>query len=143
MPSSTIPTTIYPFPFTTGYSSGTSAIPFTTPKTSATVLPFAPGDKCCARWSQFPQDHFNDRCTNHHAFWDLYACCNGAEPQAYLCSATCQAVGQTWQELICCSEKRAKVVVCKPDFEEIARNETETPAASGSGTALYDGRVGG
>lgn len=75
-------------------------------------------------------------------FWDLYACCNGAEPQAfgkgkeYLCTATCEAVGQTWQELMSCLQKRAPVVVCKPDFEEIARNESETEIPNNFSTAL-------
>jgi hypothetical protein len=142
-----IPTTTYPFSFTTAGFSGTASyafqLPFTTPTASPTVIPFEVADNCCSRWSQYPANPIGlnascsislSRCDNPHAFWDLYTCCNGAEPQQLSrydnqdkCAGTCQAVGQTWQELMSCLTKRAAVVVCKPDSEEIGAIPSSSP----------------
>lgn len=134
-----VPTTTYSFTFTT--FSGTSTVPFSTPTSSPTVYPFAPADNC----PPIPENPLglkascvisNARNVSDHAFWDLYACCNGAYPQSFggenMCTATCVAEGQSWQELMSCLEKRAPLVVCKPDYLEIDRNETA--AVRGSGT---------
>ena len=57
------------------------------------------------------------------------------------CTAQCKAEdGQTWQELGECLSKRVEVVVCKPEFAEIGRNESQ---ASGSASASASVSVSG
>ncbi|KAF2798001.1 hypothetical protein K505DRAFT_322171 [Melanomma pulvis-pyrius CBS 109.77] len=149
MSSSIAPTTTYPFTLTTGGGTPWYSVNVTTPTVLPTVVPFASERKCCGRWSQYPLDSpfglnascviTNDGCSNPDAFWDLYACCNGAKPQVFgeqKCTATCEAVGQSWQELMSCLQKRAPVVVCKPNSEEIAKNVSETAITDDFSTAL-------
>jgi hypothetical protein len=65
----------------------------------------------------------------------------------YPCTAQCVAEdGQTWQELGECLSKKVEVVVCKPAFNEIGRNETTTrvgPSATGSGQPAASGSSSG
>lgn len=142
-----IPTKTYPFSFTTAGFSGTASyafeLPFTTPTAPPTVIPFEVSANCCSRWGQYPASPIGlnascsislAKCDNPHAFWDLYTCCNGAELQQFAsdesqtkCAGTCQAIGQTWQELMSCLTKRAAIVVCKPDSEEIGAIPSSSP----------------
>ncbi|KAH7399624.1 hypothetical protein BKA66DRAFT_398822, partial [Pyrenochaeta sp. MPI-SDFR-AT-0127] len=84
---------------------------------------------------------------NDHAFWDLYACCKSGDMTAsgspYTCTAQCKAGnGQTWQELGECLSKRVEVVVCKPQFNEIARNQTDSSASRSSTSGAQSTRSG-
>jgi hypothetical protein len=143
-----LPTTTYPFSFTANGFTGTVDypfdLPFTTPTASPSVIPFEISDNCCNRWGQFPRPPIGlnascsislSKCDNPHAFWDLYACCKGAEPQQFgnMCSGTCDAVDQTWQELMSCLQGRAAVVSCKPDSEEIRiPSSSSSPMSTGT-----------
>ncbi|KAF2789051.1 hypothetical protein K505DRAFT_365963 [Melanomma pulvis-pyrius CBS 109.77] len=130
----------------------------TTSSRYAYTAPFAPADNC----PPIPENPLglkascvisNARNVSDHAFWDLYACCNGAYSQSFggeiMCTATCVAEGQSWQELMSCLEKRAPLVVCKPDYLEIDRNETapvsgsgNTASATGAGLTQTTGGAG-
>ncbi|XPS78126.1 hypothetical protein M3J09_010144 [Ascochyta lentis] len=145
-PATTIPTTTYSFTYTTA-SGVESPLPFSTPSVSAPYAPFAARQECCNRWSQYQDPTSqnascaisNAACDNPYAFWDLHACCNGAEvreagtggsDEFNGCQATCDAVGQSWQDLMECLEKRTKAVVCKPDDSEIERTSTYRASVS-------------
>ena len=132
----TNPTTTYSFTWTTASGIATPS-PFTLASASPKYGGFIARQECCGRWSQVPQNPnsqnascaiSNAACDNNYPFWDLLACCNGAKPEeagydeygAFNgCTAQCDAVGQSWQDLQTCLEQRAKVVVCKPDDSEI------------------------
>ncbi|KAF2622215.1 hypothetical protein BU25DRAFT_425822 [Macroventuria anomochaeta] len=150
VPATIIPTTTYAFTYTTASypSSGIEATAsFTTPSFSPTQAPFAARQECCNPWSSISQNPrsqnascaiSNSACENPHAFWNLYACCNGAEvkeagesePGEFNgCQATCDAVGQSWQDLMGCLERSVKVVVCKPDDSEIKGGRTHLSRA--------------
>jgi hypothetical protein len=144
-------TTTYPFTYTT--FSGSPTLSFTSPSASPTQYIFKPAENC----SPIPDGPLglnascvisNSKDVSDHAFWDLIACCNGAYVQAFgdgnLCTSTCQAQGQTWQELMSCLSERAPIVVCKPDYDEIQDDDPTTaselptligtPTSSGSGS---------
>ena len=163
VPITLTPTTTYAFTYTTAglsfseYTGGLDAS-FSTPSSlPPTVTPFAARKECCNRWPLTPQDPIsqnascaisNSACDNPYAFWDLYACCNGAEvKEAELggsgefngCQATCDAVGQSWQDLAACLEQRVKVVVCKPDDSEIAGGRSTSTNSEVSATTTTSG----
>lgn len=148
MTTTTQPTTTYPFTYTT--FSGSPTLPFTAPSASPTQYIFEPANNC----SPIPESPLglnascvisNSKDVSDHAFWDLYACCNGAYVQAYgdgnLCTATCQAQEQTWQQLMSCLSKRAPIVVCKPDYDEFSHDlpstasRVSTPGATQTGSS--------
>jgi hypothetical protein len=138
IPATTVPTTTYEYTYTYGKALETPP-PFITPSVSPSYAPFTARKECCNRWSYLPENFkptsnnascaiSNAACDNPHSFWDLYACCNGAEIKEFGvsglgnfngCHATCDAVGQTFQELMTCLQKRGKIVACKPDDSEI------------------------
>lgn len=159
-------TTTYSFTFTTASGLATP-IPFTLPF----IYPnydVSPGrQECCSRGSQIPQNPdsrnascaiSNAMCDNTYPFWGLLACCNGGRPEEAGydnygvftgCTAQCDAVGQSWQDLQECLEQRAKVVVCKPDDNEIVGDRIPsvwsthaaaitTPITSVSSTSTHD-----
>lgn len=162
--ATTSATTTYPFTYTT--FSNASPSPFTEPTEVPSIFSFGSALNCASNSvkptpSALPIDKplglqpacviSNAAEVNDHAFWDLYACCKGGDMTAFgspgTCTAQCRAEdGQTWQELGECLSKRVEYVVCKPEFSEIGRNETEqssgsaaqstrTTAASGTGSA--------
>ena len=126
--------TAYPYSyiFGNGFFDQRTA-PFTTPTDASTVQHwFPPGTDCCSQGWETPLHPrttnaacavSNDGCSNIYPFWDLYACCNGAEivPYDFSCMAQCDAVGQTFEDLMTCLRKRGLgIVVCKPADKEIA-----------------------
>lgn len=168
-------TTTYPFTYTT-YSNPSPA-PFTKPSTIPSIFSFGSALNCAsnsiapsasAQPSNAPIDRplgleaacviSNAAEVNDHAFWDLYACCKGLDMTAFgspgTCTAQCRAEdGQSWQDLGECLSKRVEFVVCKPQYIEIGRNNTQqsstqssgTPAASGasSSTGVLQASTGG
>ncbi|KAF2035767.1 hypothetical protein EK21DRAFT_106612 [Setomelanomma holmii] len=168
------PTTTYPFTYTT-YSTSLSSSSFSKPTVVPSMFPFSAAFSCSANSiaTPLPSNHpidpplglkpacviSNAREVNDHAFWDLYACCKGGDISAYGSPYTCTAEcavgdGQTWQELGECLTKRAEVVVCKPAYEEIGRNQTTSSvgssatgstrtSASGSGSVSASGSGSG
>lgn len=155
MSTTTSATTTYPFTYTT--FSNTSPSPFTKPTEVPSIFSFGSALNCAATSSNSAQPSAlpsaapldrplgiqaacvisNAAEVNNHAFWDLYACCKGGDMTAFgnpgTCTAQCRAEdGQTWQELGECLSKRVEVVVCKPEFGEIARNETSSSSSSSS-----------
>jgi hypothetical protein len=163
VPITATPTTTYPFTYTTAglsfyeYTGGSDTY-FPTPSSlPPTATPFAAREECCNRSSLIPEDPTsqnascaisNSACDNPHAFWDLYACCNGAEvKEAGLsgsgefngCQATCDAVGQSWQDLSACLEQRVKIVVCKPDDSEIAGGRSTSTSSEAAATITTSG----
>lgn len=169
-------TTTYPFTYTT--FSNPSPAPFTKPSTIPSIFSFGSALNCAsnsiapsasAQPSNAPIDRplglegacviSNAAEVNDHAFWDLYACCKGLDITAFgspgTCTAQCRAEdGQTWQELGECLSKRVEIVVCKPQFSEIGRNNTQqssvsgaqsspTRAASGASSGVLQASTGG
>lgn len=129
-------TTTYPFTYTTATGQATP-LPFTLPFVYPNYEAFPARQECCSSGSQIPQSPdsrnascaiSNAACDNSYPFWILFACCNGGKPEEAGydnygvftgCTAQCDAIGQSWQDLQTCLEQRAKVVVCKPDDSEI------------------------
>jgi hypothetical protein len=163
--STTTPTTTYPFTFTT-YFNSLPATTFSKPTIIPSIFSWGPGLSCSANSqptpqpSQFPIDRplglegacviSNAREINDHAFWDLYDCCKSKNMTAFgssgsgVCTAQCRTKdAQTWQELGECLAKRVEVVVCKPPFDEIAKNGTnETSGSSGTTASRTASRSG-
>jgi hypothetical protein len=153
--ASVTPTTTYPFTYTT-YSTSLPSSKFSTPTIVPSIFSWGAAASCSANSmsrpqpSNFPIDRpsgldaacviSNAREVNDHAFWDLYACCKSlrmtASGSPNVCTAQCTAGnGQTWQELGDCLSKRVEVVVCRPAFIEIGRNQTEGSGVSSSVSA--------
>ena len=150
------PTTTYPFTYTT-YTNA-SPQPFTKPTIIPSLFSFGSALSCTANTpstsvpsptSSAPLDPplgltaacviSNAAETNEHAFWDLYACCDGGDMTAFgspfPCTAQCSVgEGKKWQDVGECLSKRVGVVVCKPRFEEIG-NATASSSGGGSASA--------
>jgi len=149
------PTTTYAFSFTTYTNASPS--PFTKPKEMPTgIFSFGPVMSCSANSaapsasaqpSNYPYnrpDGEKASCVisnaveaSDHAFWDMYACCQGRNITSLgsplPCTAQCFVDGkQTWQDLGQCLSKRVSVVVCKPDSSEIGRDTQSSSRPAGS-----------